>query len=75
MNLLESKLEAFARLLSTMKQILVTGGAGFLGSHLIEKLILKDSKVYCLDNFYTGSQRNIQHLLDNQNFRDRKSVV
>jgi UDP-glucuronate decarboxylase len=58
-----------------MKQILVTGGAGFLGSHLIEKLILKDSKVYCLDNFYTGSQRNIQHLLDNQNFRLLKHDV
>jgi UDP-glucuronate decarboxylase len=58
-----------------MKQILVTGGAGFLGSHLIEKLVLKDSKVYCLDNFYTGRQRSIQHLLDNQNFRLLKHDV
>lgn len=50
------------------KRILVTGGAGFLGSHLIDKLILKGDEVICVDNFFTGSKKNISHLLDNPNF-------
>lgn len=58
-----------------MKRILVSGGAGFLGSHLIEKLIREDSQIYCLDNFYTGSERNIQHLLDMDNFKLLKHDV
>jgi UDP-glucuronate decarboxylase len=50
------------------KRILVTGGAGFLGSHLCERLIAAGSEVLCVDNFYTGGKRNIAHLLGNPNF-------
>ena len=50
------------------KTILVTGGAGFLGSHLCDKLLSKGHAVICLDNCYTGSKRNIEHLLDNKKF-------
>ena len=49
-------------------KILVTGGAGFLGSHLSEKLLGLGHEVICVDNFYTGSKRNIEHLLGNTNF-------
>jgi len=49
-------------------KILVTGGAGFLGSHLCDRLISKDHEVICLDNFFTGSKQNIVHLLNNPNF-------
>jgi len=45
-----------------MKKILVTGGAGFLGSHLCERLLALGNKVICLDNLYTGSKENIAHL-------------
>ena len=51
-----------------MKNILVTGGAGFIGSHLCEKLIEQGNHVICLDNFFTGSRKNIEHLLDNKEF-------
>jgi len=51
-----------------MKRILVTGGAGFLGSHLCEKLLEEGNEVICVDNFFTGSKRNIVHLLDNPYF-------
>ncbi len=47
------------------RRILVTGGAGFLGSHLCEKLLNMDHEVYCLDNFFTGQKDNIIHLLKN----------
>src|SRR3989344_3446444 len=50
------------------KTVVVTGGAGFIGSHLCEKLLEKGNKVICVDNFITGSKRNIQHLLTNKNF-------
>ncbi|MDX5340190.1 MAG: SDR family oxidoreductase, partial [Cyclobacteriaceae bacterium] len=51
-----------------MKRILVSGGAGFLGSHLCDKLLAEGHEVLCVDNFFTGSRRNIHHLLDNKNF-------
>jgi UDP-glucuronate decarboxylase len=51
-----------------MKKILITGGAGFLGSHLSERLLNEGNKIYCLDNFYTGFKRNVEHLLDHQDF-------
>jgi len=50
------------------KRILVTGGAGFLGSHLCERLINKGNDVICADNFFTGDKANIEHLLDNPYF-------
>ena len=50
------------------KTILVTGGAGFLGSHLCDVLIGQGNEVICLDNFFTGSKRNIEHLADNPRF-------
>jgi len=50
------------------KRVLVTGGAGFIGSHLCEKLLKKGNEVICLDNFFTGTKRNIFHLLENPNF-------
>jgi len=51
-----------------MKRILVTGGAGFIGSHLCERLLNEGSEVICLDNYFTGSKQNVTHLLDNHNF-------
>lgn len=53
---------------SEVKKILVTGGAGFLGSHLCERLLNDGHDVLCVDNFYTGSKANIAHLLDNPLF-------
>lgn len=50
------------------KRILVTGGAGFLGSHLCERLLLDGHDILCVDNFYTGSKRNIAHLLGHPRF-------
>ena len=47
---------------------LVTGGAGFLGSHLCERLLAQDQEVLCMDNFFTGRRSNVAHLLDNPNF-------
>lgn len=51
-----------------MKRILVSGGGGFLGSHLCERLLNEGNEVLCVDNFFTGNRRNIHHLLDNKNF-------
>lgn len=50
------------------KRILVTGGAGFLGSHLCESLLAKGNYVICVDNFFTGQKSNINHLTSNKNF-------
>ena len=52
----------------TQKRILVTGGAGFLGSHLCDRLLLDGHEVVCVDNYFTGSKANIKHLLANPNF-------
>jgi UDP-glucuronate decarboxylase len=51
-----------------MKRILVTGGAGFIGSHLCERLLNMNNDVICLDNYFTGSKENIIHLFDNPHF-------
>ncbi len=51
-----------------MNRILITGGAGFIGSHLCERLLGEGNEVLCLDNYFTGSKSNIKHLLDNPYF-------
>ena len=51
-----------------MKRILVTGGAGFIGSHLCERLLEQGHEVICVDNFFTGDKRNVVHLMDNPYF-------
>ncbi len=53
---------------NTSKKVLVTGGAGFLGSHLCERLLAQGHEVLCVDNFFTGTRRNIAHLLDDRRF-------
>lgn len=50
------------RLYESRKRILITGGAGFLGSHLTDKLIAQGHEVLCIDNLFTGTKRNIDHL-------------
>jgi UDP-glucuronate decarboxylase len=55
-------------LLTPPKRVLVTGGAGFLGSHLCERLLADGHEVLCVDNFFTGHRRNVEHLLDNRHF-------
>ncbi|HOY09252.1 MAG TPA: SDR family oxidoreductase [Candidatus Omnitrophota bacterium] len=54
---------------SRKKVAVVTGGAGFLGSHLCDRLLKEGCRVFCVDNFITGSEQNIQHLYDNKYFR------
>lgn len=56
-------------------RILVTGGAGFIGGHLCERLLEKGENVICLDNFYSGKEENIKHLLDNRNFELVRSDI
>ncbi|HEX4598259.1 MAG TPA: NAD-dependent epimerase/dehydratase family protein, partial [Burkholderiaceae bacterium] len=48
--------------------IMVTGGAGFLGSHLCDRLVEQDRDVLCVDNFFTGTKQNIRHLLSSDRF-------
>lgn len=52
----------------TGRRVLVTGGAGFIGSHLCERLLERGDNVLCVDNFYTGSHQNVQHLLSHSRF-------
>lgn len=59
---------ASARNYSTRRRVLVTGGAGFLGSHLCDRLIEEGCDVLCVDNFFTGTKDNIAHLVGNPNF-------
>ena len=58
-----------------MKKILVTGGAGFLGSHLCDRLVDEGHHVLCVDNYFTGDKRNIQHLLLKPNFEIQRHDV
>ncbi|WP_179351501.1 UDP-glucuronic acid decarboxylase family protein [Winogradskyella vidalii] len=51
-----------------MKRILITGGAGFVGSHLCERLLNEGNEIICLDNYFTGSKKNIEHLMDHHYF-------
>ena len=57
-----------ARLYDSRKRILVTGGAGFLGSHLIDRLLEQGHEILCVDNLFTGTKRNIEHLLGHKHF-------
>ena len=56
------------RIYDSRKRILVTGGAGFLGSHLIDRLLDEGHEVLCVDNLFTGTKRNIDQLLANPRF-------
>jgi UDP-glucuronate decarboxylase len=63
-----AKRTTMAKLYQSRKRILVTGGAGFLGSHLIDRLLAEGQEVLCVDNLYTGSKRNIDHLAGEPRF-------
>lgn len=56
------------RLYDSRKRSLVTGGAGFLGSHLIDRLLERGDEVLCVDNLFTGTKRNIEHLHNHPRF-------
>ena len=62
-------------MVNKMKTMLVTGGAGFIGSHLCEKLLVEGHKVICLDDLSTGNENNIQHLLSNARFAYLKQDI
>lgn len=62
------KRELHLRTYATRKRVLVTGGAGFLGSHLCERLLEQGNDVVCVDNFFTGTKDNVAHLLRNPHF-------
>ena len=57
------------------RRVLVTGGAGFLGSHLCERLLADDCDVLCVDNFFTGTKDNIAHLVGNPHFELRRHDI
>src|SRR5206468_4064395 len=58
-----------------MMRILITGGAGFIGSHLSDRLLAEGHHVVCLDNFFTGRRENIEHLLDHPRFEVMRQDV
>ena len=60
---------------SDHKKILVTGGAGFLGSHLCDRLLADDREVLCVDNYFSGTKQNIQHMLGHPNFEMKRHDV
>ena len=60
--------DATSRMMHIQSRVLVTGGSGFLGSHLCERLVAEGADVICLDNFFTGAKRNIEPLLSQTNF-------
>ena len=62
------RLSIFRFPLNKLMRILVTGGAGFIGSHLCERLLDEGNDVVCLDNFFTGRKENVAHLMDNYKF-------
>ena len=68
MHTTQSHFENETHTVSTLKRILVTGGAGFLGSHLCERLVQQRHDVICLDNFFTSQKSNVVHLLGEPNF-------
>src|ERR1700691_5885542 len=53
---------------ATRKRVMVTGGAGFIGSHLCERLLARGEDVLCVDNFFTGTKENVSHLLTDSHF-------
>src|SRR5271167_1753587 len=63
-----ARAERVSRKYESQKRILVTGGAGFLGSHLIDRLLAQGAEVVCVDNLFTGSKRNLYHLQTNPRF-------
>lgn len=62
-------------MISNKRRVLVTGGAGFVGSHLCEQLLLRGDDVICVDNFFTGSKDNIRHLLGHSHFEVHRHDV
>ena len=58
-----------------MKQILITGGAGFIGSHLCARLLEEGNDVICLDNYFTGSKENVIPLLKNPHFESMRFII
>ena len=64
----DKKVEVYMNIELSNKTILVTGGAGFIGSNLCETLLEKENKVVCLDNFATGKRENIEEFLEDPNF-------
>src|SRR5687768_10256089 len=64
-----------SRQYSTRRRVLVTGGAGFIGSHLCERLLEQGADVLCVDNFFTGTKDNIRHLLGNAHFELQRHDV
>src|SRR5215469_8439278 len=60
---------------TSTKRVLVTGGAGFLGSHLCERLIAEGQDVLCVDNYFTGRKENVVHLLDDPHFEAMRHDV